>query len=215
VGAALALTQGACETLGPRSDLHMRLETDWLAISEWQSPADLSNRLKGRPFAISIAEHNAEAPRRKVLATAEVWLTGQGDVLAFRLGDCSPAKPDADRELRAGGCTRRAHGRERQSRAMEKGARFPPGDPVRVRRRAETFLERIGRLIGRAVIDDVGFTPLPPRKEERFPWEREAKSTTGVVLEWTIRATTPSADLLMRLDAVSGNVMGDRSHASR
>ena len=49
IDAVLVLLEGACLPLVGRKDLHLRLETDWLALSDWRSPAELSTRLVGRP----------------------------------------------------------------------------------------------------------------------------------------------------------------------
>jgi hypothetical protein len=206
IDAALALLEGACLPLVGK-DLYLRIETDWLAISAWKSPAELSTRLIGRPFGLTVAEHRAEVPRRNIVATAEVWLTSRGDLLTFRLGPGSLVETPADAALKRDADELVERSEPTVNRLLvDRGARLPPHDPASARRRAEAFLRSIRALVGEAAVQEVEFAPIPARRSNKAPWEDEPKPP-ALDLHWSIRASASTGDLLLTLDAISGHVV--------
>jgi hypothetical protein len=188
-------------------DLYLRIETDWLAISDWKSPAELSTRLIGRPFAVTVAEHRVEVPRRDIVATAEVWLTRRGDLLTFRLGPGSLVETSADAALKRDADALVERSEPSVNRLLvDRGARLPPQDPASARRRAETFLRSIRALIGDAAVQEIEFAPMPERPTKKAPWEDDPKRPS-LGLYWSIRASASTGDLDLTLDAISGHVV--------
>jgi hypothetical protein len=207
IDAALVLLEGACLPLVGRKDLHLRIETDWLPISDWKSPAELSTRLIGRPFALTVAEHRVEVPRRNIVATAEVWLTSQGDLLTFRLGPGSLVETPADAALKRDANDLVEPSEPNVNRLLvDRGARLPAHDSAPARRRAEAFLRSIRALVGEAAVQEVEFAPMPARRSNKAPWEDDSKPP-ALDLYWSIRASASTGDLDLTLDAISGHVI--------
>ena len=214
--AAIALVGAAIYSLGATASLQMRLQTDWLGVSEWQAPPDVAARLAGRPFTVAIAEHKPGMSGRRIVATAEVWLTARGDLLDFRLGPEALLAASGADELRANVDALKDRTEPELRRMLaDGGAVLPPGDPSGAKRRAEKFLEEIKKLVGQATVYEAEFAPLPKRPVGRAPWAGPPEQTQNITLEWFIRATTPGSDLSLRIDAISGHVIAVQSHPSR